>query len=576
MYDLNDLVVSQVRDASDIVEIVSQVTPLKPAGKSHKGLCPFHREKSPSFHVDRDKGLFYCFGCGSGGDVFKFVMLTERFTFPEAVEHIAGRVGIELPRKKRGNETSGKEILLQVIEDASEAFHQAIGWTPNAAEAYLEKRKVDRGIWAKYGFGYAPESWDYIISRLGRKHPLPELEKAGLILPRKAGNGFYDRFRNRLIVPIHSESGSVIGFGGRTLDGSDPKYLNSPESPIFNKSNLLYNLFRAKDAMRKLERAILVEGYFDCIALDHAGIPGVVASMGTSLTTGQASALRKYAKRVVICYDGDEAGQRATIRAAPILLSAGVSVDVVNVGGGLDPDTYLVQFGLEKFMELLGQARDVFDFALETMAADAPRLSGREKSELVEKFIPILASVADPVVRNEAAQKVADGLRIEFDAVWSRVRRPGSASGERREPSAPIATGEKRLLQAALRQEFPDAAFDQIREEFFEDPACLSIFRAVKSRVSEGQPLDFSGLTTDLKGEVELTRLSELALAESDPFDAGALEDLLRHMERRYLERRQREIQREIQEAERAGDHKKLQSLDGEKTELMRRRLALK
>ena len=255
--DLNDNVIAQVRQAADIVDFVGQVTPLKLAGKSYKGLCPFHREKTPSFTVDRGKGLFYCFGCGTGGDVFKFLSLTERFNFPEAVEYVAARVGIELPKKKRTAKESDKEDLLEVLDEASEAYHQALGWGDNVGKRYLDERGVPQDIITKYGFGYAPDSWDYILTRLSRKHGEKKLESVGLAMPRKTGNGFYDRFRNRLMIPIHNESGTIVGFGGRSLDGSDPKYLNSPESDVFNKSRLLYNLHRSKDAMRRKDRAIL-------------------------------------------------------------------------------------------------------------------------------------------------------------------------------------------------------------------------------------------------------------------------------------------------------------------------------
>src|SRR6267142_4812812 len=192
--DLNDNVIAQVRQAADIVDFIGQVTPLKLAGKSYKGLCPFHREKTPSFHVDRTKGLFYFFGCGTGGDVFKFLTLTERFTFPEAVEHVAGRVGIDLPRRKRSQRENDKDDLFEVIDDASEAFHQALGWGDNAAKRYLDDRHVSDDIVTKYVFGYAPDQWDYIITRLARKHGEKKIEAAGLIMPRKNSNGFYDRF----------------------------------------------------------------------------------------------------------------------------------------------------------------------------------------------------------------------------------------------------------------------------------------------------------------------------------------------------------------------------------------------
>lgn len=574
--DLNDMVVSQVRQAADIVDFVSQYTQLRPAGRSHKGVCPFHREKTPSFHVDRAKGLFYCFGCGAGGDLFKFLMMHERYTFPEAVEHVANRVGIELPKKKRGRDEEGKEDLYEIVEEAAEAFHQALGWTPNRADEYLRNRGVDPAIWPKYGFGYAPDSWDYLLSRLGRKFAPRKLELAGLALPRKSGEGFYDRFRNRMMVTIHSDNGAVIGFGGRSLDGSDPKYLNSPESAIFNKSQLLYNLHRAKDHIRKLERAILVEGYFDCITLDHAGVPGVVASMGTSLTPGQASLLRRFAKRVVVAYDGDEAGRNATLRAAPILLAAGLQVEVIDVGAGADPDTYLREKGLEGLMELLGTAADVFTFALSRLAPQPASMSGAERSAAVDQIAPLLSAVADPVVRNDAVHRVADHLRLEFDPVWSRVRGRSTAIGERQTPVAPISSGEKQLLASILHDRVPEELRGRIREDLFDDAACRNLFKIVETGWRERKGLDFSSIATDVRGEAELTRLSELVLDESDGTDDKSLEETIRLMERRFFDRRLREIQSEIQEANRVGDSTGEQRLLLEKVELSRRLHTLK
>jgi DNA primase len=579
LVDLNDNVIAQVRTAADIVDFVNQVTPLKLAGKSYKGLCPFHREKTPSFHVDRDKGLFYCFGCGTGGDVFKFLTLTERFTFPEAVEHVAARVGIELPRRRKTTRESDKDDLLEVIDDASAAFHQALEWTPNAADDYLRNRGVAKEIITKYGFGYAPESWDYIYTRLSRKHGEKKLETLGLILPKKSGSGYYDRFRNRLMIPIHSETGALVGFGGRSLDGSDPKYLNSPESELFNKSRLLYNLHRSKDQMRRIDRAILVEGYFDAIALDHAGVPGVVASMGTSLTAGQASLLRRFTSRVVIAYDGDEAGRNATLRAAQVLLAAGLTVSALNLHGEKDPDSLVQKFGIDRFLEFLGGATDIFDFALREWASDAAKLTAREKSERVEQFMPLLSAVTDPVVRNDAAQRIADAFRLEFEVVWSRVRGKASAapvSPERR-VSAPAGTAEKMILTAALQGKLNPALGRRLREEFFEDPACKTIFSIIKPAIEDDVPIDFGEIATHLRGEAELTLLSELSLSEEiDDQTLQRLDENLRPLEKNYLDRRKREIQREIEEAHKRGDAELVARLDREKVELSRMSSTLK
>jgi DNA primase len=573
LLDLNDGVIAQVRSAADIVDFIGQVTPLKLAGKSYKGLCPFHREKTPSFTVDRGKGLFYCFGCGTGGDVFKFLTLTERFTFPEAVEYVAGRVGIELPRKKRTAREADKDDLLEVIDEASLAFHQALGFPDNAAIRYLRERRVPKEIIEKYGFGYAPDSWDYIVTRLARKFGEKKLELAGLVTPRKSGSGYYDRFRNRLMIPIHSETGALVGFGGRSLDGSDPKYLNSPDSELFNKSRLLYNLHRSKDAMRRIDRAILVEGYFDAIAIDYAGVPGVVASMGTSLTSGQASLLRRYATRVVIAYDGDDAGRAATLRAAPVLLSAGLTVSALDLQGEKDPDTLVQKYGVDRFLELLGNATDIFEFALKEWAGDVSKLTGQEKSQRIEGFVPLLTAVTDPVVRNDAAQRIADAFRLEFETVWSRVK--GGRSAQRAPieaaPRTPGATAEKTILVLALQGKLSGSVVGRLREELFQEPGCKTLFSIIKSDVQAGNPIDFAEIATQLRGEAELTLLSELSLTEEvDDAVLGRLEESLQPLERRYIDYRLQQIQRDIHDAEKRGDENGVRNLFVEKQALTR------
>lgn len=568
--DLNDSVISQVRTSADIVDFVQQVTPLKLAGKSYKGLCPFHREKTPSFHVDRDKGLFYCFGCGTGGDVFKFLTLTERFTFPEAVEHVASRVGIELPKRRRTQRENDKDDLLELMDDASEAFHQALEWTPNAADDYLRQRRVSKDIIKKYGFGFAPDSWDYILRRLGQKHGEKRLEAVGLIMPRKEKAGYYDRFRNRLIIPIHSDTGALVGFGGRSLDGSEPKYLNSPESELFNKSRLLYNLHRSKDAMRRIDRAILVEGYFDAIAIDNAGVPGVVASMGTSLTAGQASVLRRFTRRIVIAYDGDDAGRSATLRAAPIFLSAGLHVEALDLQGEKDPDSLVQKYGTDRFLEVLSNAMDIFAFGLREWGTDVAQLSGREKSERVGLFMPLLSAVTDPVVRNEAAQRIADAFRLEFETVWSKVRGKAAAAPAERRVSAPQNTAEKFILQAALQGRLTPNQTGRLKEELFEDASCKTLFSTIKIDLIEGNPIDFREVETHLRGEAEVTLLAELSLSEDiDDRTVERLDENLSGMERAFLDRRKREIQREIDEALRRGDVQRAEELGNEKLRML-------
>ncbi len=422
----------------------------------YKGLCPFHREKTPSFTVDRGKGLFYCFGCGTGGDVFKFLVLTERFTFPEAVEHVAARVGIELPRKRRTQRESDKDDLLEVIDDASEAFHQALGWGDNIAQHYLRERRVVKEIVTKYGFGYAPDSWDYLLRRLGQKHGEKRLELAGLITPRKEGKaGFYDRFRNRLMIPIHSETGALVGFGGRSLDGGEPKYLNSPESELFNKSRLLYNLHRSKDAMRRYDRAILVEGYFDAIAIDlrrrarRRRVDGNIADRGTGLATAALHAQRR---------DRVRRRQRRTQRHVESRAGTARSgAQRLRAGPARREGSRLARSEARRRSIPRGARQRDRHLRVRPAAngrGDVAQLSGREKSERVEQFMPLLSAVTDPVVRNDAAQRIADAFRLEFETVWSRVR--GKATSAAPQERQRIRSDRKRQRSSCSRRRFRD------------------------------------------------------------------------------------------------------------------------
>jgi len=429
----------------------------------------------------------------------------------------------------------------------------------------------------KYGFGYAPDSWDYLLRRLGQKHGEQKLEKAGLITPRKEKSGYYDRFRNRLMIPIHSETGALVGFGGRSLDNQEPKYLNSPESEVFNKSRLLYNLHRSKDSMRRVDRAILVEGYFDAIAIDHAGVPGVVASMGTSLTSGQASLLRRFTRRVVIAYDGDDAGRNATLRAAPILLAAGLDIFALDLGGEKDPDSLIQKQGADKFLEVLSNASDIFTFALNQWGGDAAALSGREKADRVELFVPLLSSVNDPVVRNDAAQRIADAFRLEFETVWSRVRGKAQTGLVERQVAGRESSADKTVLIAAIQGKLPPGRLAWLREDFFNDPACKTLFSIMKNDLVTGSPIDFTEIATEIRGEAELTLLSELTLSEEvDEESLRRIDENLQRLEARYVKRRKLEIQREIVEAERAGDAGRVDELVAEKQELSRMSSALK
>jgi len=305
-------------------------------------------------------------------------------------------------------------------------------------------------------------------------------------------------------------------------------------------------------------------------------VPGVVASMGTSLTSGQASLLRRYTTRVVIAYDGDDAGRNATLRAAPILLAAGLTVSALDLQGEKDPDTVIQKFGIDRFLELLGNATDIFEFALKEWAGDVKNMSGREKSERVEEFAKLLTAVSDPVIRNDATQRIADGLRLEFETVWSRVRGKAASQPERQMTRA-VPSGEKFVLTAVVQGRLAGERLSGVQDGFFSDPACKTLFSLMKNEVSAGQPIDYSAIATHLKGEAELTLLSEVTLTDDlDEAAIARLDEVLIPMQKAFIERRKREIQREIEDAVRAGDQDRERVLDAEKLQLSRMSNTLK
>ncbi|MGH9657354.1 MAG: DNA primase, partial [Bryobacteraceae bacterium] len=334
------------------------------ATQSYTGLCPFHNEKTPSFRVHSNHQFFKCFGCGIGGDVFKFVMEIERLSFYEALKALAEKQGLEMPRRSEyaDAETKVRAAVYRATELAEAAFRASLGSEAGAeARAYLERRGVSAESIERFGLGYAERGGQTLARLLDREGLTGEQkEQSGLLLRRQDGS-FYDRFRHRLMFPIHNESGKTIGFGGRALGENDePKYLNSPETPIYRKSFVIYNLHRAKDGIRKADRTVLVEGYMDAIGVFAAGVGEVVASCGTALTTPQVQSLKRHSGRLVVNFDPDTAGSNATEKSIQMLLAEGMSVRVLELDGGLDPDEYVRQRGAEAYREKLDQAKGYF------------------------------------------------------------------------------------------------------------------------------------------------------------------------------------------------------------------------
>ena len=456
-------IIEQVRSSADIVEVVSEYVTLKRRGQNYFGLCPFHSEKTPSFSVHPGKQIFHCFGCGEGGNVITFIMKIEKVSFVEAVQLLARKLNIRIPESREASETEKQKLVLYEVASFASKYFQTNFWSEagRSARDYMFGRGFSEETLRRFEIGYAPDSWDGLIkAALSKGIKMEHLKAVGLVVPNNRG-GFYDRFRDRVIFPIHNLSGLVVGFGGRILqDRPDaPKYINSPETPIYQKSRILYGLWQNKESIRKKEAAILVEGYADVMGLVQAGFRNVVASSGTALTQEQARLLLRYAPLVYVLYDGDLAGANAALRGVDILLQQGLQVKVVMLPEGTDPDSFVRERGAEALYNLLEHAKDLVDFKIEAFLATHSLSSAQERAQLVYLLAETVGLVEDEVTRNLYIQEVAQKLRVPETVVFRAVARTRRRSRhqEKSEPEAPRETlsanlrAERDLLEILLR-----------------------------------------------------------------------------------------------------------------------------
>jgi DNA primase len=520
-----------------------------------KGLCPFHEEKTPSFSVDPSSQLFYCFGCQTGGDIFKFVMLYEKVGFREAVELLAERFGVPIPVSSRP-----RDDRLERIRDAvslAEAFFNERLRSPvgKRCRSYLERRGIGDEAAERLGLGYAPDSWDALRNHLAsNRFKAEEMAAAGLVLARKDGSGHYDRFRDRLIFPIHDVSGRTLAFGGRALGDAEPKYMNSPETPAYTKGNHLYGLDQARDAVRRKGFAIVVEGYLDLAALVQAGFDNVVASLGTALTPGQAQLLARYANRVLVSYDGDSAGAAATVRSLDLLLGRGFDVHVVDLPDKLDPDDFIRKEGAQAFGRLVEGAPTYLEFLVSREARKRDLDRPEERVAAANAVLPHLARLDSAIERASWAGRLADALRIEDDVVLQELKgvlRSGKTSIRHRVREAePPRELESRLVSLMLRFE---AGREKARVDL--DPGDLAgtrvsgIVRTILRLVDEGKGVDYPTVFSALEDDGDKETLTRIAFREEPEGEAEEMEDCIRSLRRQRLMRERRELQRQIQTA---------------------------
>ncbi len=414
--------IGEVRERTDIVELISRYVSLKRSGANHMGLCPFHSEKTPSFSVNGAKQFFHCFGCGVGGDVFSFLMKIEGLAFPDAVRRLAEQHGIDLEEQaltpEEEQRQQQRERFYRINEVATAFFHQTLMEHPAAEEArmYMKARGYGRKAAAEYQIGFAPDQWDALGHHLQEQGlAIAEAEALGLVRPRKQeGNGYYDLFRRRLMFPVYDLAGRVVAFGGRVLDESKPKYINSPESPVYHKGRVLFGLYQARQAMRRSGEVLVVEGYFDQLALHRAGIPQVVATCGTALTVDHARQLKRYVQRVILLFDQDKAGRQATFKAMTVLQEEGVPAAVVELPAGDDPDSFIQQQGVEAFRLRLEKARSVMDLFMDEILAEAGEAI-EQKAKAAERIVAQIARLSSDLEQDLYLKELAQRSGIDLE-----------------------------------------------------------------------------------------------------------------------------------------------------------------
>ena len=567
----------QIRDSVDIVDVVSRFVTLSKTGQNLRGLCPFHQEKTPSFTVTPARQMFYCFGCGVGGDIFTFLMRKEGLEFLEAVRDLAERAGIPLPRNaSQGFSPSqtGQRKRLEGLHALANTWFQQNLHDPSrgrSALAYLAGRGLESKTLKEFGMGYAPPSWDGLTNHLTGQGATPsDLEASGLVALKDARGAsksprFYDRFRGRVMLPIHDLRGNVIAFGGRVFEEGTPKYLNSPDTALFQKGRVLYGLHKARETNPHLDSLMLVEGYFDVLAMHQAGILQVAAPLGTALTPEHAVLLRRFVNTVVLIFDGDAAGTGAVLRALDVFRDSGVAVKVVVMPPGHDPDSYVRAHGAERFLALQERALTLLEFAVAQRLEGATHATIEERTRRVDDILGILAKVSNPIEKNEQVQRVAERLGVRpqllldrYPAVLERrqgvPRRRGNSmpSGNRRSEKREFRE-EREIVSFMVQGNLHPEHLKDLRPEDFRSSLYRRLVEIGLRHLDTDGGLDLPGFFAET-GSDETCRdsVAELAVSVTHFEDRDEyIQGCLRALEQRNLRARLDELIAQLRIAER-------------------------
>ena len=567
-------VLDDIQARTDIADLIGRYVPLRRAGRHFKAHCPFHKERTPSFMVNTEKQVFHCFGCGVGGNVFGFLMQHDRLTFPEAVRQLADHAGVAIPDEAAASNRTAHAALAALLEKVCQHFERRL-LDPaggKAARDYLARRGVSEPTRRAFRLGLAPSGWQGLLDAAQATGVSADaLEAAGLII--KGRSGYYDRFRHRLMFPIVDLRGRVVGFGGRSLDAQEPKYLNGPETPLYTKGRHLFGLAQAKDAIIRAKTAVVVEGYFDCAVLADGGIAHVVSPLGTALTTDQARLLKRYAEQVILAFDADAAGEQATLRGIDLLVETGLEVRVARLPQGVDPDEHLRTYGRERFEQLLDASAGIFDVLVETALRRHPGGDTESRVRAAQFVLPTIAKVQSAMMRSEYVKLLAERLRLDEAAVAEELAKaeprgssaPRAGQGSGSSAAARVAApGSERLLTALVLDD-PGRwtrSADALSLGDITDPTLRRILAVVCELEAAGLSASPAQVASRLSEEGQAALVAELVeLARSTPSTDEAFGDCVRRVKAAALGRELATMRDQIRAAQHAGHETEVQRL---------------